>query len=116
MEVLSETENPVNRSAAAELLRALSRAAREAGIEFSEKLAYTFEDAATVTTLSARFLQDLASAGDLPVVRCGQRVLIRAGDLRQWVDAGCPHQRWSAAAAEKRAAAKPAPVKRRAGR
>lgn len=104
METLQDEGDPVNSDRAAELIRALARTAEGLGLDVGEKIALSMADAARRTSLSERFLQDLASAGDLPSVRVGARILIRRADLVDWVDNGCPHPRWSAMVAEKRKA------------
>lgn len=59
------------------------------------KLMFALSEVAELTSLSERFIWGLADAGDLPSVRVGQRVLVRAADLHAWIDAGCPHPKWT---------------------
>lgn len=68
------------------------------------KLLLALAEVAELTSLSERFVWGLASCGDLPSIRLGQRVLVRAVDLEAWIDVGCPHPKWS----EQQAAAKAA--------
>lgn len=78
------------------------------------KLLYALAEVAELTSLSERFVWGLADAGDLPSIRVGQRVLVRAADLHEWIENGCPHLNWTARQAAAKAA-KPTekPKKRR---
>lgn len=80
------------------------------------KLLRSIAESAELISLSERMLWGLADCGDVPSVRVGGRVLIRATDLEAWVAAGCPHPQWTerqAAAKAARAASESEPTKKR---
>jgi excisionase family DNA binding protein len=72
---------------------------------------HSLAEVAELTSLSERFIWGLTDAGDLPSVRVGQRCLVRPADLHAWIDAGCPHPRWTAAQAAAKAARAAEPAK-----
>ena len=50
-----------------------------------EKLAWLIEEAAESTGLSKGYFRKIIAAGELKATRAGRRVLIRDGDLREWL-------------------------------
>lgn len=53
--------------------------------EKPEKLAWAIEEAASSTGLSKAYFRKIIAAGELKITRAGRRVLIRDGDLREWL-------------------------------
>lgn len=99
-----QTPEP-DKDRAAALLRALIAAADELGLNLTPRLLLSTEEAAQSLGISSKFLGDLAICGDVDSVCIGARRMFRPGDLQRWVEAGCPHERWSARALERRQAA-----------
>lgn len=52
----------------------------------TEKLAYTIPEAAEVLGISAGQVRRMCTAGTLPTIRIGSRVLLPVRALGEWVD------------------------------
>jgi excisionase family DNA binding protein len=51
-----------------------------------DKLCFSISDAAHASGLSRARLYEIIAAGELPFAKIGKRTLIRAEDLRQFID------------------------------